>query len=93
MDGYGCTNNKIKRPIRVSGAFPAPAKPLQAARVLACNGICLSALYDKAFDKSLIGLNGNYEILLSDELRKKREKDYYPGKDFLKYLGDVLFRG
>lgn len=41
------------------------------------NGICLSALYDKAFDKGLIGLNENYEILISSHLKKKQQNDYY----------------
>lgn len=41
------------------------------------NGICLSALYDKAFDKGLIGLNEKYEVLISSPLKKKQESDYY----------------
>lgn len=41
------------------------------------NGICLSALYDKAYDKGLIGLNEKYEILISSQLKKKQQKDYY----------------
>ena len=45
------------------------------------NGICLSALYDKAYDKGLIGLNEKYEILISSRLKKKQQNDYY-GKYF-----------
>ena len=41
------------------------------------NGICLSPLYDRAFDKGLIGINSNYEILLSTTLKKKKETDFY----------------
>ena len=41
------------------------------------NGICLSALYDKAFDKGLIAINENYQILISDKLKKKKGADYY----------------
>lgn len=41
------------------------------------NGICLSALYDKAFDKGLIGLNNKYEILISRQLKEKKNNDYY----------------
>lgn len=41
------------------------------------NGLCLSALYDKAFDKGLIGINERYEILLSKDLKKKKNHDYY----------------
>ena len=41
------------------------------------NGICFSALYDKAFDKGLIGLNEKYQILLSSALKKKNGNDYF----------------
>ena len=41
------------------------------------NGICLSALYDKAFDKGLIGINTNYEIVLSHELKKKKDTIFF----------------
>ena len=48
------------------------------------NGICLSALYDKAFDKGLIGVNANYEIILSAKLNKNKGKDY-----FVKYFAPI----
>ena len=41
------------------------------------NGICLSALYDKAYDKGYIGINEKFEIILSPLLKKKHEHDYY----------------
>lgn len=41
------------------------------------NGICLSPLYDKAFDKGLIGINTNYEIIISTSLKKKKETSFY----------------
>lgn len=41
------------------------------------NGICLSALYDKAFDRGLIGFNDKDEILISSNLKKKKQSDYY----------------
>lgn len=41
------------------------------------NGICLSALYDKAFDKGLIGINQNYQIMLSSAIKKKKETYFY----------------
>ncbi|NCO64764.1 MAG: HNH endonuclease [Flavobacteriales bacterium] len=45
------------------------------------NGICLSALYDKAFDRGLIAVNEKYKILISEKLKKKKDADYY-GKYF-----------
>jgi len=41
------------------------------------NGICLSALYDKAFDKGLIGINQNYQVVLSQQLKKKKDSPFY----------------
>lgn len=41
------------------------------------NGICLSALYDKAFDKGLIGINQNYQVMLSTTLKKKKDLPFY----------------
>jgi len=45
------------------------------------NGICLSALYDKAFDKGLIAISEKYQVLLSDKLKQKKNFDYF-GKYF-----------
>jgi putative restriction endonuclease len=36
------------------------------------NGVCFSALYDKAFDKGLIGINTNHEIMFSDSNQKEK---------------------
>jgi len=41
------------------------------------NGICLSALYDRAFDKGYIGFDKDYKVLLSTSLKSKKGSDYY----------------
>lgn len=42
------------------------------------NGICFSALYDKAFDKGLITISpDDYTIILSSALREYEPQDYY----------------
>lgn len=41
------------------------------------NGICLSALYDRAYDKGYIGITEKYEIILSAGLKKKHKEDYH----------------
>lgn len=41
------------------------------------NGICLSPLYDRAYDKGYIGITEKFEIVLSKELKKKSKADYY----------------
>lgn len=42
------------------------------------NGICLSALYDRAYDKGLIGITEKFQIILSTELKTKVNKEYFP---------------
>ena len=41
------------------------------------NGICLSPLYDQAFDKGLIGISTHYEVLISKKINEHSEKPYY----------------
>ncbi len=41
------------------------------------NGICLSALYDKAFDTGLIGIDTKLKILLSNEIKEHKKLPYY----------------
>lgn len=41
------------------------------------NGICLSPLYDRAYDKGYISINENFEVLLSNDLKKKSKEEYY----------------
>lgn len=48
------------------------------------NGICLSALYDRAFDKGLIGFSSDYRVVLSPHLKKYSGKDY-----FTKYFSSI----
>lgn len=48
------------------------------------NGVCLSALYDCAYDRGYIGINKKFEIVLSSELKKKSKKEYYS-----KYFADL----
>ena len=41
------------------------------------NGICLSSLYDKAFDRGLIGVDTNYKIILSGQLKEYHKEEYF----------------
>lgn len=41
------------------------------------NGICLSTLYDTAFDKGYIGFDRNYKVILSSKLMDNQDKSYY----------------
>jgi len=48
------------------------------------NGICLSALYDRAFDKGLIGFDKHYRVILSQRL-----KDHYAENYYQNYFGSI----
>jgi putative restriction endonuclease len=41
------------------------------------NGICLSSIYDKAFEKGFIGIDADYKLLVSKDLKKNSSKNYY----------------
>jgi putative restriction endonuclease len=41
------------------------------------NGICLSALYDKAYDKGYIGITERYEVVLSNVLNSKIKERFH----------------
>lgn len=42
----------------------------KANRLNPGNGLCLSAIHDRAFDKGLISLTDDYSIIVSDELKR-----------------------
>jgi len=49
------------------------------------NGLCLSAIHDKAFDRGLITISDNYEVMLSEQL--KRNDDAFVAQIFLPLEG------
>lgn len=49
------------------------------------NGICLSLLYDKAYDKGYIGINERFEILVSKDLKRKSKEPYH--EKYFSFLG------
>lgn len=45
----------------------------KANRLNPSNGLCLSAIHDRAFDKGLITLTDDLKIVVSEELKRKNE--------------------
>ena len=41
------------------------------------NGICLSPLYDKCFDRGYIGITSDYRVVVSEDLKSNLHKNYY----------------
>lgn len=56
---------------------PRKDSDIQTERTNSCNGLCLNALHDKAFDR--------HKILLLDR--------FLPGQNFIEYHNDVVFMG
>ena len=45
----------------------------KANRLNPSNGLCLSAIHDRAFDKGLITLSDEFEVIVCDELKNKKD--------------------
>jgi predicted restriction endonuclease len=52
----------------------------KANRLNPSNGLCLSAIHDKAFDLGLIAISDDYEVMLSEQL--KRNEDAFAAQIF-----------
>lgn len=72
-----CTITGIDIPELLFASHIIPWSKNEEERLNPENGICLSALYDKAYDKGLIGINEKFEILISSDLKKKNRNEYY----------------
>ena len=82
LANYNCrcalTGIDMPQLLLASHIIPWKDKSHKKERLNPENGICLSALYDKAFDKGLITfLPDDYAVCLSSALRENETKDYY----------------
>lgn len=73
-----CAITGIDLPDLLVASYIIPWSKNENERLNPENGICLSALYDRAFDKGLIGITEKYQIILSSELKTKEKKGFYP---------------
>ena len=72
------TGIDIPQLLLASHIIPWAEKAHKQDRLNPCNGICLSALYDKAFDQGLITISpDDYSVVLSSVLRENETKEYY----------------
>ena len=72
------TGIDIPQLLLASHIIPWADKTHKQDRLNPCNGICLSALYDKAFDQGLITFSpDDYSVILSSALRENETKAYY----------------
>jgi putative restriction endonuclease len=74
---YQCAITKIDIPELLVASHIVPWSVNEKERLNPENGICLSPLYDKAFDKGLIGFNDNCQIILSSVIKSKYQSAFY----------------
>lgn len=72
-----CAITGIDIPELLFASHIVPWSKNESERLNPENGICLSALYDRAFDKGLIGINNNYQVILSANLKTKKDSSFY----------------
>jgi putative restriction endonuclease len=73
-----CAITGIDLPDLLIASHILPWSQNEGERLNPENGICLSALYDRAYDKGLIGINEKYQIVLSSKLKAMEKKEFYP---------------
>ena len=74
---YKCAISGINLPELLVASHIIPWSENENERLNPSNGICLSNLYDKAFDKGLIGIKENYTIILSQKIKTNSKENYY----------------
>lgn len=72
-----CAMTGIDIPELLFASHIVPWSKNESERLNPENGICLSALYDRAFDKGLIGINQNYQVILSANLKTKKDSSFF----------------
>jgi putative restriction endonuclease len=68
-----CCMCGLSEPRLLIASHIVPWSKDKANRLNPSNGLCLSALHDRAFDKGLITLTDDWKVVLSDELRNRNE--------------------
>ena len=82
------TGIDIPQLLIASHIIPWEDKKHMQDRLNPCNGICLSALYDKAFDQGLITFSpDDYSVVLSPALREHDAQEYFD-----KHFGIIIGR-
>lgn len=102
LGSYGgrCCMSEISDARLLVASHIVPWSKDKANRLNPSNGLCLSAIHDKAFDKGLISLTKELTVILSDQI-KKQSSDFYKsaflsidGKEILmpeKFMPDANF--
>ncbi|MPR34071.1 HNH endonuclease [Salmonirosea aquatica] len=85
-----CAVSGINLPDMLRASHIVPWSKNKQERINPENGICLSALYDAAFDKGYIGIDTDYRIIIANKLKKYSKEAYYQ-EQFGKLEGRSLY--
>ncbi len=79
MSNYtnGCCITQITIPELLVASHIKPWSQDIENRLNPANGLCLSATFDKAFDKGLVSIDSEYNIIFSSKLRKFTNEPFY----------------
>ena len=75
LSSYGgrCCMSGISEPRLLIASHIVPWSKDKNNRLNPSNGLCLSAIHDRAFDKGLITLSDDFKVIVSDELKRRDE--------------------
>ncbi len=68
-----CCMSGLSEPRLLVASHIVPWSKDKANRLNPSNGLCLSAIHDRAFDKGLITLSDDFKIIISEELKRRDE--------------------
>jgi len=76
LSGYGekCCMSGLSEPSLLIASHIIPWSKDKANRLNPSNGLCLSAIHDRAFDKGLITVSDDFRVIVSEKLRRKRDE-------------------
>ncbi|VEI16107.1 Uncharacterised protein [Serratia plymuthica] len=85
---YRCCVTGLEEPALLVASHILPWSHSIEQRLNPSNGLCLSSLHDKAFDRGLITFDDKLELVLSPQLKKLKSSIYVD--NFEKYEGKKL---
>lgn len=68
-----CCMSGLSEPKLLIASHIVPWNIDKTNRLNPSNGLCLSAIHDRAFDKGLITLNDNFTIVISEQIQKRND--------------------
>ncbi|EMX8467652.1 HNH endonuclease [Serratia marcescens] len=85
---YRCCITGLEEPALLVASHILPWSHSIEQRLNPSNGLCLSSLHDKAFDRGLITFDEDLKLVLSDKIKQLKSSIYV--ENFEKYEGKII---